>query len=427
MAMNIVWVLVAFTFTIVDSFVEFDAFITIPGDAGYSITAVWTYLLPLVAGWLYVGSQTGAGHLRDALEDAHGVAYLATTSEPVLANRVSGPTCAIEPLTEHSDYVNADEKRSAPIFNYARVFIWSQHAEYILKLCQHAANKAGDNIPVHCEGVRTSDGPDVIVAQDRVGNEVEVVRYCMEGPDIDIDPGRRHDDPRLPLSISLKPSATAVPTIETNTNANLASTHSAIPSASSGGNKETQHAEAPEKPVFAAEVFWRVTVAALLGLGLQWGTTGASILIHLNTPPKGFGCRALTFATYGIAGTVAFWLLLFSSTIAHLARRQNVQENHPALNIIRHLAALTRWLGKFIAIVNGFAILVTCTMQFAGIYDSCFCSSDIFSGRDPNKRFSFSASNIRGSDVYEYWIGGVVMAFATSGLYSFALYITNRR
>ena len=55
MAMNIVWVLIAFFLTVVDSLVDFENFINLPGDAGYSVTAMWTYLLPLVVGWLYVG------------------------------------------------------------------------------------------------------------------------------------------------------------------------------------------------------------------------------------------------------------------------------------------------------------------------------------------------------------------------------------
>jgi hypothetical protein len=116
-AMNIVWVIVAFALTIVDSFVDFDHFITVPGDAGYSIVAAWTYLLPLVIGWLHVGSQPEANHLRHAMDEAHEIAYVATANEPVLATRVTGrSTRAIEPSTKHIDYVNADEKKTTPIF-----------------------------------------------------------------------------------------------------------------------------------------------------------------------------------------------------------------------------------------------------------------------------------------------------------------------
>jgi hypothetical protein len=91
-AMNIIWTIVAFVFTIVDSFMSSDGSVTDPGDAGYSIAAVWIYLLPLVVGWLHVGSQPEADHLRNALEEAQGIAYVATTTEPVLATRVTEAT-----------------------------------------------------------------------------------------------------------------------------------------------------------------------------------------------------------------------------------------------------------------------------------------------------------------------------------------------
>ena len=126
MAMNIVWVLIAFFLTVVDSLVDFENFINLPGDAGYSVTATWTYLLPLVVGWLYVGCQPDAGHLREALDDARDIAYVATPAVPVvpiLAKHFIGRSArAIEHSTENIDYVNVDEKKDTPIFNYSRVF-----------------------------------------------------------------------------------------------------------------------------------------------------------------------------------------------------------------------------------------------------------------------------------------------------------------
>ena len=179
------------------------------------------------------------------------------------------------------------------------------------------------------------------------------------------------------------------------------------------------------KPVFATGVFQRVVFATILAIGLQWGTTGAAILIHLNTPPKGIGCRGLTFIAYGAIGTVAFLLLLFSSVLAHLIRRQNAREKRSYLKtFIGCVAALARWLGKFIAIINGFGILASCIAQFAGVYDNCFCSSTTFVGNS-NRVVAFppSPSDIMQSEVYWYWIGGTVIAFGASGFYSFAIYI----
>ena len=409
--MNIVWALVALLFTIVDSFVDFNYFITVPGDAGYSIAALWTYLLPVVVGWLYVGSQVEADHLRDALNDAHEVAYVATASEPALATRMpSGSTRAIEPSTRLIDHVNADEKKTVPIFNYSRVFIWSQHAEHILRLYEHAATKAERKITVQRGGEWMSEDADNMVAQDRIGNEAEVVQYCMKGPAANPYPWNGFLQPP-----TLQPPTPFAP---------YSAFPPSIPSVSSKYDEETMPMGfRAEEPVFATEVFQRVVFAAALGLFLQWGTTGASIIIHIHTPPTGIGCRVLTFLLYAGAGTLAFLLLLFSSISAHLVRPRSVRKKRSALEaFIGWIAAFTRWSGKTIAIINGLAILVSCGLQFGGIYDNCFCSSTIFGG-NPSGLVSFTAPNIRGSELYTVWIGGIVMAFGVSGLYSFAIYV----
>ena len=372
-AMNIIWAIIAIILTIVDSFMDLDQSAILPGDAGYSIAAAWVYLIPLVAGWLYVGSQPEADYLRNALDEAERFAYVATAAEPVPATSVTEATGrstrAIDPSTKHIDYVNADEKSTAPIFNYSRVFIWSQYAEQILKFYEHAAAKADRRRPVR-DGTRWMGFDDSsVLAHDRVGTEAEVEQYCMEGPK-GPDPG---------------PSVMG--------------------------------------PMFATKVFQRVAFATALALGLQWGTTGVAILIHLMTPPKGFGCRTMTFTIYGTAATVAFGLLLLSSLLAHLARRQSVSEERSGLKTFAGCIAMsTRCLGKFIAFMNGVGILVSCIMQFTGVYDNCFCSSTIFGG-NLNGVVSFTDEAVKGSGVHGYWIGGIFAAAVVSSIYTLVIFV----
>ena len=435
MAMNIVWVLVAFLLTIVDSLVDFNNFINLPGDAGYSIVALWTYLLPLVVGWLYVGSQPEANHLCEALDGAHDIAYVAVGEERILATKVTGHSArAIEPSTKHIDYVNADEKKATPIFNYSRVFIWSQHAEYILRLYERAAAKANRKITVQRGGEWMRGDNDTIQADNRIGTEVEVVQYCMEENEGPIGPNPRNDSPQIPkpspqystaYSSSPGPSVEGSPTSVTRVDSD---THvdGHLPNATFKYDEEATSTEvraASKQPLFATEVFQRVVFATILGLGLQLCTTGAAVLIHLNTPPKGTGCRAMTFIIYGVAAMVAFFLLLFSSMLSHLGRRQGIHEKRSGLEtFVGYTAASTRWLGKSIAVMNGFGILIACMTQFAGTYDSCYCSSNTFGGK-PDGIVWFIEGDVRGSEVYTWWIGGTAMAFGASGLYSFAVYV----
>ena len=433
MAMNIVWVLIAFFLTVVDSLVDFENFINLPGDAGYSVTAMWTYLLPLVVGWLYVGCQTDAGLLREALDGAHDIAYVATSAvpvEPILAKYVNGRSArAIEHSTKNIDCVNADEKKDTPIFNYSRAFIWSQHAEYILRLYEHAAAKAHRRIAVRGEW-KGGDDDTTPVNDNRIGTEAEVEQYCMEENEGPTDPNPGNNSPQVPTPLppysSYSPGPSAIGSSVSGAHVNAEAYH--LPSTPIKHDEEATSAEVqvvPEQPPFATDVFRRVALATVVGLGLQLCTTGAAVLIHINTPPRGTGCRAMTFLIYGVAATVAFFLLLFSSMLSHLARRQNVHEKRSGLKtFIGYAAALTRWLGKSIAIANGLGILITCMMQFAGTYDSCYCSSSTFGGK-PDGIVRFIEGNIKGSEVYMWWISGLAMAFGASGLYSFVVYVAS--
>jgi len=414
MAMNVLWVLAAFVITIVDSLVDFRYFITVPGDAGYSIAAVWAYLLPLVVGWLYVGYQPEANHLSNALEEVHEITHVAAPSSPDSFPVVCGHY-AIDYSTEHIDYVNADEKKTTPIFNYSRVFTWSQHAEHILKLYKNAADKAHRGIPVQRGGTWTTDDDGKPSPSNRIGNEVEVIQYCTPGvPDLG------GDRPKFPIPQVPHPGSTPLPEHPAITSQTAGMdvdddkfVHERTATASSGDFGSTvvntltksptdqdwekeppmSAPRIPEDPVFAtfAEgVFQRVAFATVLALALQWSTTGAAMLIHFNTPPKGIGCRATTFTSYGVTATVAFLLFLLSSVLAHLARPQIFPRRQVASkSLIGYIATFARWLGKFMAIMNGLGILLSSTMQIAGVYDSCFCSSSIFRG-DPNGLVSFT-------------------------------------
>jgi hypothetical protein len=314
------------------------------------------------------------------LNSAHEIAYVVTDSGPVLATQfIRCSTHAIQPSTRHIDHANADERKSAPIFNYARVFSWSQYAEQILRLCKRAAANAERKVPFRPEDLMSELSDTFIMVRREHADSGSIVRG--RGPD-ESSMDDEHGEPALP----------------------------------------TVRLALPEKPVFATGVFQRVVFATILALSLQWGTTGAAILIHLNTPPKGIGCRGLTFILYGAAGTVSFWLLLLSSMLAHVARQTGLKQRSGMKTSIGYIATLTRWLGKFIAIMNGFGILGSCVLQLAGIYDNCFCSSTILGG-DPNGLVSFTAPRVQGSEVYWYWIGGTVIAFGVSALYSFAIYI----
>ena len=53
-----------------------------PGDIGYSIAATWTFLFPLIIGWIYVGYEPEPSHLRNLLAAANKNVWVAAKQGP---------------------------------------------------------------------------------------------------------------------------------------------------------------------------------------------------------------------------------------------------------------------------------------------------------------------------------------------------------
>lgn len=266
---------------------------------------------------------------------------------------------------------------------------------------------------------------DGIMAENRVGNEAEVVQYCAEKTRVAIFRNPTRDSSHLP-GTPFAQNSTPIPsseplTVEGHT-ANIVQRTS--PSGSFVFDEETlavagNQAAMPEKPIFATGVFRRVAFAAFLAIVLQWGTTGASVLIYYSEPPTGVGCRASTFIAYCALGTIAFGLLLSSSMFAHLARRQDIHERRSDLKtFIGYTAALTRWLGRLIAFTNCFLILVSCFLLLGGVYENCFCFAFVL-GHD---LITLQFAPTHSVKYFYTEVLGTAMAVGASVLYSFVIY-----
>lgn len=158
-------------------------------DLGYSTVAIWAYLLPLIIGWLYIGSQPEPNHLRECVHDASEIAWAATGRKdmPVRSSDcVAGhPGQAIEFIKKNDvDCVRKDELKMVPVFNYSRAFIWALHAQHILSLVRNTTTNMEWRIPVDNEPGKDaewvlSSGLGV-AKENRLGSREQVVRYCME-------------------------------------------------------------------------------------------------------------------------------------------------------------------------------------------------------------------------------------------------------
>jgi len=400
--MNFIWVIVAALLTIIDSFYR-----PIPGEIGYGTVTSLAYLLPLIIGWLHVGSEPEPDHLKESLEEASGVAWVATDrrDEPVLAKTLVGQQKRPIEFVGRLDVDPArrDELTTNPIFNYARVFPWSQMAEDIFKSAKNAATKADLGILV---GGSSSTGAEDNAATDgRNGTVDEVIQYCQAGsPPLEKFVGPPH--PTTSSSLGSEPASTAIGLVPSF----VIDTGTQDPS------------------IWATGVWTRVALAALLALGLQWGTTGASIAIHYRMHPIGLGCRAVSLLMYGVSGTVSFFLLLASSILAHLSRPQpGSTYRYSRLRAYQNTGAiLCRWLGKSLAVLAGLGILVVSFVQPLAVFDNCWCSTTTLN--IPGQLVVFYTNNYALEwGIVKVWVGCLVLAFCTSFLFGFSIYLGTPR
>ena len=367
------------------------------GDIGYSISAIFTFLLPLILGWLHVGCEPEPGHLRNSLAAANRNAWIATGQRDRPA-RMTAPKAIEFAGSDDVDLARRDEYKPVPTFNYSRAFVTPMIADVILRLMKNASANAKQHIPVKSssgevtEWVENDPEGDKILPENRVGTVSEVSEYCKSVLHLSKETQR----PIVPLEIQ-----------------------------STDTTKTTLLEDGLITPSRWAPGIWkRVIIASILALGLQWGAAGAAVFIHYIAPPPGLGCRAFSFMMYGVAGTVSFFFFLASSILAHMCRpppreiptrtRSRTWQNAGAI--------VCRWLGKLVAIISAIGILLVCFFQVTGAFDNCYCSSTTF---DMGRRsVVFTGINfVADATTLWFWIGGLVAAFFVSVLFGFSMYM----
>ena len=406
LAVGFVWVGLATLLTLIDSL---EAPHT--GVVGYSMVANWAYLLPLIVGWVYIGSQPEPNHLRECLDRANRIADVATSLRDKLdrAKDVDGQqTRGIElSKRDQVDRARMDEMKTVPVFNYARAFIWSLYAQHFLSLAKTAAANARQQIPVdnygHGRGATWVVGGELSVAREnRIGTEEQVIRYCTAT----IAPFEKGSGAQSPV---ISPSPTSH---------HSSSTLDASLSFYNTGLDISQQSR------WAPGIWRRTILAALLALGLQWGSTMAAIVIYYWAPPVGLGCQSLPFLLYGILSTTSMLLCIASSILAHASRPRRGPEYWVSRSqtCLDWGAILCGYLGKGLAFASGIGILLVCFFHASGTLMNCFCSSTTF-GRGVSDVFLVTINYTVDSAIGRNWIIGLALASSTVALFAFSLWL----
>ena len=351
-ATSIAWVVLAFAFTIVDSFMNLGKNVNATGQG---VGSLWLWLVPVVVGWLWI-PVCSYDKLKAAIDKANDLAFKATdVGTPRRAYDVSHMQ-AIR-MSESTEVLTRDAARTAPVFNYARIWGWSRSVETIARAFEHAGKNARNHVPVNGgpdQWVLPRDRNPAIPRENRSGTVRQVQAYCGFS-----DRGEM-----------------------------------SMPSAPSG-------------------MWKRIFIASVFALGLQWGITGSAVVTVVLIPTTGLGCRSASYILHGIISTMIWLALLLSSYLSHCAEVWCDGVPDPGFNsakLAKGLATFLRRLSIFAAGCNAIGLVLVCVFQFSNFYSTCYCNSSVL-GRGSKAAYSIMVPGNFGYDQMKGgWIGGVVLA-----------------
>ena len=360
-ATSIAWVIVAFLFTLVDSFMSLGENVN---ESGQAVGTLWLWLVPLVVGWLWV-PVCSYDKMKNAINKANDIAYLAIPDDHLRDEDPPAPGRV--PDVSHKQAITIyrkrkvftrDASRSATIFNYSRIWEWSYAVETIARAFESADKKAKkhESVVPGRDWVYVADKQSMVHPDNRIGTVGQVQAYCDL---LDLD----DEEPSQP-----RPSGT-----------------------------------------------WkRIFVASSFALGLQWATTGSATMTVFFTPTSGLGCRSGTYLLYGLVSTTVWLMFLLSSYLAHCAKLRHDNGNVPptgfnSADFAEGLAKYLRLLATFGAICNAVSVILADTFQFSKFYSTCYCNSSVL-GRGARQAYNIIASGYDYTQVRAGWIGAVVLA-----------------
>ena len=348
-------------------------------STGQGVGSLWLWLIPIVVGWLWT-PICSYDKLKAAIDKANEGAFVAARDG---LPQVNGPSNIDPPrrayeisrmqairMSESTEVFTRDAARTAPVFNYARIWEWWRSVEMIARAFEHASENAGHHMPVNRWGgwVLPRDRRVAVPRDNRTGTIGQVQEYC--------------------------------------------------------GLSE-KGVEAPIQP--APTGVWKgMFIATVFALGLQWGTTGSAALILISTPTTGLGCRSGSYILYGTISTMIWLVLLLSSYLAHHAKLRHdsgvPRSGMNSVTVAEGLATFLRRLSILAAGFNTLGIVLACVFQFSNFYSTCYCNSSVL-GRGVQHAYNIIAAGYNFNHMKGPWIGGIVLAGGCVFVFLFFLHL----
>ncbi|RYP05049.1 hypothetical protein DL764_004068 [Monosporascus ibericus] len=297
--------------------------------------------------------------------------------------------------------VPGDEKQEGPTFNYARIFTWWNMANRL----HQAFERTAANLELRLDVDEKMVPEDLKFKECNLkGDSLHLLRYCGLADTV--------NGQIMPQDLK----------------------------------------EYPEWSELDSGFYQRIVTAIAVGLFVQWGTTGAAIVISYLTEVRGLGCRSGGYMLYGSLGVLSFILLFASSIFSHAAmlRHEAMQRDRllkekergascfeyyppppppqsPAA--FRGLAVVTRMLGRVLVVANAGWLILSSLWELVGFYDNCWCDGTVLSKGWRGWVILFKESSAMAAAARQPWAGGVFLSvFALAGSCSvFWLYCRGNR
>ncbi|KAM7206481.1 hypothetical protein V8F20_002830 [Naviculisporaceae sp. PSN 640] len=483
-----------------------------------SSSALWTWLVPVIWGWIAVGTQSASDTIDDTLSEfilvkagRAGVPPHKTSNHDAFKVLKRLPN---EQLPKFLIFnICGDEIQQGPTFNYARVFTWWAAAKAIHRTFDRVALKYNDREPLpggqHPATGRAGLGGGLTNnggSEPRPGSATTNTRAATaRSPSREIGPeeyelqpigtgsSRGVDTRDIGSSLGVdtldigssrdvdaqNTGSLRVVNTEDTGSSRPVDPHDIVHIGASrvqsfrmrdlngtveqlneycgfGSHSHTQFARYPSWKEIGqdSEIQIRMFGAAFAGLLVQWGTTIPAVIIAYMTDVRGLGCRSGSYLVYGLAGTLAFFLLFTSTLFSHAAvlsheaalarmekpdgsnrpphtadpERQQPQADettgpghYAGLKAWAFLAVSTRVFGQLVAIGNATWIILSSLWELVGFYDSCWCEGTVLSAGEDAWVVLFKQAVDLAERAEGSWAGGVAMSilvcFASWGVF----------
>ncbi|KAK2030400.1 hypothetical protein LX32DRAFT_638264 [Colletotrichum zoysiae] len=425
--------------------------------------SLWIWLVPVIIGWVMVGTQREEDTVKRAFQAANkhtrvenGVELINDEDSPVLVPDAQrgDESQPHSPGTQPKQILGMFEvvgwqPQQGPVFNYARSITWLNFADHLHKEFKAATRRLdqqsneGAGLPQQPRTNGTTENPQQSRVNDITGRpqespangSIDHPQHLSVTGGPPSHPRNEHTGDNGSVCHSQHSSATTrASSYELDELSRLDgiagnSQHSTAMGGSPGHKLfefTTLDEMSPQaKSTFKRHVAWSLLVA----LVLQWGTTGWAIYMAYETVVKGLGCRSGSYIIYGVLATVSCAAMLLSAWVSHFTMRgyRHATTATAYLQFCGAVAVMTRLFGQLLLIGNTIWLLAISIFELIGFFDSCYCAgTELSKGLEHGWILLFKSADALKADAQEAWQTGIGMGFVTTFLAVMIFYLASR-